>query len=160
MRNAEKAFFWITDTLERGGIPYRIFGGFAARVYGVDRGLADIDIEVRREDTPKMVEEVAPYIVFGPARCKDENWDLELITLQYEGQEIDIAESGAKIFNQERRMWEEYEGDVENVVMKEIFGKKVPVQPLDSLISCKLKLSREVDQEDVRQLNKIKNKTH
>ena len=155
MRNTEAAFNWILDILERHGITYKISGGFAARVYGVKRELADIDIEVADADTLKIVDDVKPYIIFGPARYKDENWDLELMTLNYQDQEIDIAGTGAKIFNQKTKQWEPCSGNLENIEMKDVFSRKVPIESKASLIAYKTKLAREVDLEDVRQLSSL-----
>ena len=67
MKNTEKAFHWITDILEKYNISYKISGGFAARLYGADRELADIDIEVADADILKISGDVTPYIIFGPA---------------------------------------------------------------------------------------------
>ena len=96
MKNTKRAFLWIIDILERHKILYRISGGLAARAYGVDRELADIDIEVAEKDIFSIVEDVKPYIIFGPARSNNNSWDLQLLTLSYEGQDIDISESEAK----------------------------------------------------------------
>ncbi len=153
MKQAEKAFLWITDILERNSVPYRISGGFAARVYGSRRELADIDIQVLDSDITRIENEVKPHIVYGPARYEDENWNLNLMTLQYLGQEIDIASTDAKFFNQHTRMWEKWVTDFTDVTMREVFGKKVPLEPKASLIVYKTKLGREVDSEDVQQLN-------
>ena len=155
MRDTEKAFHWIINILKKHGIEYKISGGFAALAYGVDRELADIDIEMADTDILKVAEDAKSYIIFGPARYKDEKWDLQLMTLNYEGQEIDIASTNAKIFNQATRQWEEIPSDLKNYELKEAFGMNVPVETLDSLITYKLKLAREVDVEDVRQLQKI-----
>lgn len=152
MKNTEKAFHWIIDILEKHNIAYKITGGFAARVYGVDRELADIDIEVADSDVRAIQEEVASYVVFGPARYVDADWDLELMTLNYEGQEIDIAGNDAKIFNKQNRQWEDCFGDLTTVEMKEVFGKVVPVESRETLVAYKKKLGRAVDVEDVRQL--------
>lgn len=121
-------------------------------MYGVDRELADIDIEVEDADIIKIFDDVKPYIIFGPARYKDDNWDLELMTLSYEGQDIDIAGTGAKIFNMKMGVWEDCVGNLNTVELKEVYGKFVPIESRDSLIEYKSKLSREVDREDVRQL--------
>lgn len=154
-KNTEAAFNWIIDILERNEVSYKISGGLAARAYGANRELADIDIDIAKGGLPKIVDDVSPYSVFGPAQYKDDNWDLELMTLKYEGQEIDIAEPGAKIFNHETNEWELLPFDLECIEMKEVFGRRVPVQPKDSLIAYKAKLAREVDLEDVRQLENL-----
>ncbi len=156
MKNTEKAFLWIIEILEENNIPFKISGGFAARAYGVNRELADIDIEVNDKDILLISDKVKTCITHGPYRYKDDNWDLELMTLQYEGQEIDITGIGARIFNKENGVWNNSSTDLNNYELIEIYGKKVPVEKIDSLIAYKTKLSREVDVEDIRQLKLIK----
>ena len=155
MKETEKAFLWLTKILEQKGIRYRISGGFAARVYGVDRELADIDIEIADKDIPFIIEDIKPYIIFGPARYKDENWDLNLVTLRYLGQEIDMASINAKIFNQKTKLWEKLSSKLDDFEIRSVFGKKVPIEPIKSMISYKTNLARDVDLEDVRQLKII-----
>lgn len=159
MKETEKAFLWVTDILDQKGIRYRISGGLAARAYGVDRELADIDIEVADKDTPFIIDNIKPYIIFGPARYKDENWDLNLVTLRYLGQEIDIASDNAKIFNKKTKLWEKCSSELSDFDIRPVFGKKVPVEPMESLILYKTNLARDVDLEDVRQLKIIATRT-
>mgnify|MGYP001563774661 CR=1 FL=1 len=156
MKNTEQAFLWIIEILERMNISYKISGGFAARTYGVRRELADIDIEVNDKNITLISDEVKQYITYGPARYMDNNWDLNLMTLQYQGQEIDIAGVEAKIFNKENGDWEKTGSGLDNYELIEVYGKKVPIEKLDILITYKTKLSREVDVEDVKQLKLLK----
>lgn len=156
-KNTEAAFLWITNLLENQGIQYRISGGFAARAYGSKRELADIDIEVNDENVYALADHVRNYIVYGPERYKDANWDLALMTLRYEGQDIDIAGVGASIFDQESKEWVHFAGNLNRSNPIEIYGKTVPVETLEALIAYKKKLSRDVDKEDVRQLLALKN---
>ena len=158
MRDTKKAFLWITDILERNKIVYKISGGFAVRVYGVNRELADIDIEVPEKDISIIAHETKPYIKFGPERYKDGHWDLELLTLEYQGQEIDIACAEANIFNQEKKQWEKKITDLQDAKMAEVYGKVVPIEKMNALINYKIKLGREVDIEDLKQLSEIKKK--
>lgn len=157
MKNTEKAFLWITTILEEKKINYRITGGFAARVYGVQRELADIDIEVADANIFLLAEEVKPHTVFGPARYKDEKWDLTLMRLLYEGQDIDIAGADGSFFNDSTGKWEHWTVNPEDKTMMSVFGKIIPVESKKSLIAYKTKLGREVDQEDVRQLIALNN---
>jgi len=152
MKNTEKAFLWIIDIIERNNITYKISGGFAARVYGVNRELADIDIEVSNKDISIVASEAKPFIKFGPAKYKDDNWDLELLTLIYEGQEIDIAGVEAKIFNHATKEWENSFANLDNVNLIDVYSKIVRIETLDSLVTYKSKLARDVDLEDVKQL--------
>ncbi len=154
MRNTIKSFKWIINILDHHSITYKISGGFAARLYGVNRELADIDIEVANNDIIKVIDDVKEFVVWGPSRYQDSNWDLELLTLSYEGQEIDISGIEGKMFNQQTKQWENYFGDLSSVTLLGVFGKVIPVEPRQSLIVYKTKLGREVDLEDVKQLNK------
>lgn len=158
MKNTEKALIWIVEILEKYQISYFISGGFAARAYGVERPLFDIDIEVADADILKIFPEVREYATFGPDRFKDEQWDLNLLTLQYEGQDIDIAGTDARIFNTHTQKWEKEIAE-RSTVLFSLYGRQVPVQDMDSLIDYKKKLSRPVDLEDVRQLEILREKT-
>ncbi len=160
MRNTKKAFLWITDILEKHNISYKIWGGFAGRVYGVTRELADIDIEIPETDIPKILVDVKDYVIYGPERYTDANWDLELMTLRYEGQDIDISGVEAKIFNQTSGQWERCNDNLTKPNILEVYGKKVPIENIDTLIAYKTKLARDVDLEDVRQLSIIKSVCH
>lgn len=156
MKNTKEAFLWITDILEKNNIPFKINGGFAARIHGCTRELADIDIDVPQESIDLIAKETKNYITYGPGQYKDENWDLKLLTLEYEGQEIDIASAEAKIFNPESNKWEDCNDDLDDKIIKQVYGKTVAVELIDNLIEYKQRLARECDLEDVRQLTEIK----
>ena len=151
MKNTEGAFQWIIDILESHKIPYKISGGLAARAHGSRRALADIDIEVADADVYKIAEYVKPYITFGPTHHKTETWEMELVVLEFEEQEIEIYGAEAKFFNPKTKLWERC-SNLQNIEMKEVFGRIVPVESQESLIAYKSKLAREVDLEDLRQL--------
>ena len=87
----KKALSWIIEILNRHKIDYQIAGGFAAKVYGSTRILNDIDIDISEKYFPVILTEINPYIIYGPSRFIDGKWDLELVTLNYNGQEIDIS---------------------------------------------------------------------
>ena len=162
MKDTKKAFLWITRILKKKRISFKILGGFAARVYGVKRELADIDIEVKDKDIIKLIQIVKPYIIFGPAcRYKDKNWDLNLMTLKYMNQEIDICSKDALIFNKNTKHWEKLSSKPFTTNVVNIYGSDVKVETIKKLIAYKSKLLRKVDKEDVKQLlvvtNKIKN---
>lgn len=150
MKDTRQAFIWITEILQKHGIPYHIAGGLAANIYGAKRKLADIDIEIPEDKFPEILPEVKEYIIYGPQQFKDENWDLVLMTVRYQHQDIDISGAyQAKLYNQTTKLWETEKTNFGDDVVKEVFGIKVPVINKQELIEYKSKLQRVVDIEDI-----------
>lgn len=155
MKNTEEAFHWIIQIIKSKDIPFRISGGFAARLYGASRDLADIDIDIPDEYFDLILDEIKDYIIYGPVQYKDEEWDLYLATLNYKGQLIDLAGSSkSNIFDKNTDTWVKFKVDYEDFELFDIFGIIVPVIKKEDLINYKLKLKREVDIIDVNELLK------
>src|SRR3989344_318130 len=107
MKNTEEALKWIVNILRKHKIPFEIRGGFAAKIYGSTRELADIDVQIKNTKIESIILDIKNYVIFGPKRYKDRNWDLLLLTLRYKGQVIDISGLGSiKIFNKINKKWE------------------------------------------------------
>lgn len=158
MRNTKKAFRWIIVILKENNIRFQIDGGFAARIYGSNRLLADIDIDMQEKNIKEILPIVRKYIVFGPARYKDKNWDLFLATLRYSGQEIDLCGSReAKIFDRNKKKWIKLPIDLSRAKRKKVFGLYVPVVSKKALLDYKKKLRRKVDLADIKMLSGEKN---
>jgi len=156
MRGTKAAFYWIISILKKYEIPFQISGGLAAKIYGVRRELVDIDIDVPEEQFKEILPKVKNYIIFGPRRYKDADWDLWLMTLCYKGQNIDIAGAHqTKIFNKNTKQWIRIKTNFSTAEIKEIFGMKVPVISKKDLIKYKKKLRREVDLTDLRKLGGV-----
>ncbi len=152
MKDTEAAFRWIISILEAKKLPYQIDGGFAARLYGSKRELADIDINIREEDFEQVIPEVREFIIYGPERFVDDTWDVNMMTLEYDGQAIDIS-GEATIFDETKQQWEHVKTDFADSVMMTAYGMKVPVIRKEALIAYKTKLGRVVDIEDVKALS-------
>jgi hypothetical protein len=110
MESVEKktieALRWIVEIFNKHSIPYRIGGGFAAKMYGSTRPLNDIDFGINEKYFPTILPEISKYTTYGPARYKDAKWDCELITLNYHNQEIDISGTETiKMSNKKRTEW-------------------------------------------------------
>lgn len=145
-KNTEEAFRWIVGLLRKHNIPFQIAGGFAARLYGSQRELADIDIGIPDSEFDALYVDVKEHCIFGPARYVDDEWDLNLMTLKYKNQEIDIAgEDEIKLFDKESNAWVSASRDLSISEHKEVYGLTVPVIPKEALIAYKKKLMREVD---------------
>ena len=144
MKDTEKALLWIVSILNNKKIPFQISGGFAAKIYGSPRELNDIDIDILDENFPDIFEDVKQYIIYGPENYKDEKWDALLMTLNYEGQDIDITgTTNGKISNKDKSVWLQYPCDFNKVIYKEVFGITVPVIPKEDLINYKRELDGE-----------------
>lgn len=153
VKNTEGAFKWIVGLLREHAIPFQIGGGFAARLYGSGRELADIDIGVHDDALAKLYPHVQEYVTYGPDHYVDKKWDLQLMTLKYEGQEIDIVgRDTLMIFDKEANALVPGHRDLVAHEDFEVYGLVVPVIPKASLIAYKKKLQREVDRLDVAAL--------
>lgn len=153
------ALKWITGILYENQIPFQITGGLAAHAYGATRPFADIDVDIPEEYLQKLLPRVRPFVVLGPTHFRDEFWDLQLMTLNYHDQEIDLGGAyQAKIFDPRRQDWIQVNSDFSTSVMKLILGIEVPVIEKNALIAYKTILSREVDLIDIEMISK-KSKT-
>lgn len=150
MRNTKEALIWITNILNKLEIPFEIDGGMAANLYGADRELADIDINVPLEHFHKITPLVKEYIIYGPLKYKDDNWDDLMMTLKYLEQDIDICALGdMKYFDSINKKWMDIPSDLSNVKMMKYEDIEVPVIDKQTLIDYKKVLDREVDRIDV-----------
>lgn len=149
--NTIEALRWVVDILKNNNVSFQLTGGFAAKLYGSTRELADIDIDIEENGFEKIFDEVKDYIIYGPKQYKDSNWDLMLMTLKYKNQIIDIA-GEEKIFDHEKKVWIQQRLDFTNGTYFTMYDLNVPVIPEEKLINYKKKINREVDIEDVKEL--------
>lgn len=154
MKDTEAALKWIVDILHAHKVPFQIVGGFAARLYGSDRELADIDIDIPEYGFDTILSDVRTHIISGPEHYKDEHWDLNLMTLSYKGQVIDIS-GEARIFDITTKEWIRDEIDFSTPQLMPVYGIMVPVIPKERLIAYKQKLQRDVDKADIAMLMDI-----
>jgi len=154
--NIKKAFQWIVDIIKTNGVPFYVSGGIAANVYGADRPIFDIDIEIPDQCFDKIFPLVKDFVIYGPRRYMDANFDILLMTLEYEGQRIDISGcTSDKLYDRDKGIWEFYGDKISNVIEKDVYGLKVPVINRQDLIEYKKKIKRPTDLEDVIAIKKI-----
>jgi len=130
-KNTEGALKWIVGILNEHKIPFQIIGGFAAGIYGSSRPLNDIDIAIPENKIKQVVADVKDYIIRRPERYIDENFDLILMTLRFEGQEIDICGDVAKMRGSKESEWKTNKIDFSKSEIKNIFGLDVFVSSKD-----------------------------
>src|SRR3989344_6138029 len=145
MKNTKEALKWIVGILNNNKIPFRISGGFAAKIYGSKRALADIDIEVPDKFVDPICEKTKKYVIRKALRYKDKEFDLYSAILKYKGQVIDICgATSSKIYDKNKKKWVKEVIDLKKTVNKKVYGIQVKVITLLDLIDYKSKIRRRV----------------
>ena len=151
-----KALHWIIEILNKYDVQYNISGGFSAYLYGSNRKINDIDIDISEDDFEKIFNDVKDFIILGPEEYKDERWDLKLMTLNYFGQEIDI--SGAfkqKIFDDISQKWICSPAEFPKSRKINIDGIELNVIDPNKLINYKKLLSGDHQEIDIKAVQKF-----
>ena len=74
-----RALGWIIEILNRHKIEYQISGGLAGKIFGSERELHDIDIDISKKYFNKILPDISDYIIYGPAHYKDaKSLDIDL----------------------------------------------------------------------------------
>jgi hypothetical protein len=153
MRQSGRALRWIVNIMRENKIPFQVVGGLAARAYGANRKLYDIDIYVPDRYMDKVINETRKFIVFGPERVREKNWDLEFIKIMYAGQLIEIGSpEKTRIYDNVKKRWFMERVDFSKSRKMEVMGVRIPLMPKRQLISRKRKLGRNVDKTDLKQM--------
>lgn len=155
-KKASKALHWLIDLLEKNNIAYQIAGGLAAKVYGANRPLMDIDVDIPNMGMSLLLPEIKNYLIYGPQRYKDAYWDIFLATLKYEGQEIDLsgADDGL-IFSKNEQKWIACKVNFNTASEVTIENRRIQVIAKQELIYYKSMLQRSVDCLDLSDLLKV-----
>lgn len=149
MQHTNRALHWIVSILNKHNIDYIISGGFSAKLYGSKRELHDIDINIFENKFDELLPEISQYIIYGPSRYQDGKWNMNLITLNYENQEIYIGDlSDAYISNKERTQWIKLTNNLAPLHMV-IDGMTVNIINPNDLISYKEQLDGDHQIEDI-----------
>lgn len=152
-----QALSWIVSLLNRYSIPYQVCGGTAARAYGATRPLVDIDIYASLQDNPHFqafMDEIQPYIIREFTPHLSASWDILYLALNYQGMQIEIAESttNPRFYNRRDGRWEDQPIDFAASTIVHLYGVEVALMPKDELLAYKAMLDREVDHLDIEQV--------
>ncbi len=143
------ALNWVVAILERHGKQFQLTGGIAARSYGSPRPLTDIDLDVETGTFQSILPELGKHIIFGPGQAEAEDWSNYLLTLEFDGVRINLAESSTRIFDREQSVWTEWPIDFSASTTVTLFGLQLPVIPRERLVAYKKVLDREQDKIDI-----------
>src|SRR5258708_4045809 len=155
-----KALSWIVSLLNRYGIPYQVCGGTAAKAYGATRPLVDIDLYASLQDSPHcqtFMDEIQPHIIREWTPYLSASWDLLYLALNYQGMQIEIAESttNPRFYNHRDGRWEDQHIDFAVSTRISLYGVEVAIMPKDELLAYKAMLDREVDHLDIEQMTAV-----
>lgn len=146
---------WISGILRKHDIPFQITGGLAAHAYGATRPINDIDIDIPEDRFQEILEEVNPYIIYGPTRYTENVWDVFVMTLNYHGQEIDLGGAyTTRIRDPKTGIWHAAKADLRTAETKNILGLEIPVVNKKDLIEYKswLALPGNHQERDVKEI--------
>ena len=111
-------------------------------MYGSQRPLNDIDIDMREQHLRTILPEILPYITDPLARYNhDGKWDGEFITLNYRGQVIDLGGIDTlRISNKDRTAWIPYQATYFDTLDMMVEGVQVKVLHPRKLVEYKKEL--------------------
>ena len=162
-QQAKAALSFIVPILEKYKFRWVITGGFACYVYGVDRMLTDIDIDI---DTSKdsanfrvFLEEVQPHISQPLVNFVDSNYNNFNFELTIENQIIDICPMNELlIFNKNEGAYVNfYHHAFPTIDMVRFEGFELPLLTKQAIIDNKEMLATkdEWQQRDIDSLRKL-----
>lgn len=160
---AKAALSFIIPLLEKYKFKWVITGGFACYVYGVDRLLTDIDIDIEvskdSSEFQAFYEDVSAYITQPLENFIDENYNNFNFELTYQNQIIDICPmDDLLIFNKETSSYSKFYNngfpDIEHIDFE---GFKLPLLSKQAVIENKEMLTKKDkwQQRDIDELRKL-----
>ncbi len=152
------ALKWIADILNKSKISYSVGGGTATHLYGSNREPNDIDISISGKDFPTIIPLVEEHITVGPKHYKNEKWDCNTLSLNYEGQDIDLTDADTLMMSKKdgtgwiknKEIYHKYPN-----VIKKIDGIVISLMDPRVLLEYKQELDGEHQEDDIKFLTKL-----
>lgn len=147
----EVAAKWIIGLLREKNIPFLVCGGLAAKGYGSERELNDIDLFVPGERFSEVVQAGQGFISKPAARYREEGWDLTYVQFMHDGVKVEVGKAkDMRIFDVNSQAWIPLNVDFSRYETVGLLGLELPLMRKEDLIRYKTALSRPVDMEDLR----------
>lgn len=147
---------WIVGLLRDRNIPFIICGGLAAKGYGSERDLNDIDLFVPGEHFSSVVQAGQKFISKPALRYQEEGWDLTYVQFKYEGVKVEVGNAdGPRIFDMGHQTWIPLSIDFSRCTTVHLLGLELPLMLKEDLVRYKSALSRPVDIEDIRAMHRM-----
>lgn len=138
----------LIDVMEEHQINFVVIGGLAAIAWGARRDLADIDIQVGRDDFAKVAEVFVDKIVQAPRHYETEKWDINQMIVRLHGVDVDICQA-EDFYVKKDGASHAVANTVGNAPVLKVDDLEISVLPLDDLVAYKRLISRPVDQDDL-----------
>jgi hypothetical protein len=162
-QKAVRALTYIIPILKKHGLKWVVTTGFACHLYGIDRPINDIDIDVdaSKDSTnfKAFVKELEPYITEPLNHFVDQNYDNYNFEITIDGQIIDICPMA------EMRVYDEKISGYRDFYTKDFpafetvkwNGLDLPVISKELLLENKeiLVWKRESDLKDIAEIKKL-----
>lgn len=146
---------WIVGLLRDSHIPFQICGGLAAKGYGAERTLNDIDLFVPDAHFLRVVKAGQAYVSKPAARRCEEGWDLTYVQFKYADIKVEVGNAeGARIFDAASQEWVPLSIDFARHETVHLLGLELPLMLKEDLIRYKAALSRPVDIDDIHAMRK------
>lgn len=103
------------------------------------------------------MDEIQPYLIREWAPHLSASWDILYLALNYQGIQIEIAESTThpRFYNHRDGHWEDQAIDFAASTRMRLYGVEVAIMPKDELLAYKAMLDREVDHLDIEQMTVV-----
>jgi hypothetical protein len=162
---AKAALEYIMPLLEKNHLRWCISGSLALQLYGVNRPIEAIDIDVESSrDNPEfqaLLKEVEDHVELPFQLWKDKNYDNWVTDVVVGGQLLSICDTAdLKMFNSQGEAVLFYpEGKIPDPVMVEFEGLQLPLAPKESVLRMRKALAHKKPSEehDISEMERIIN---
>ena len=149
------ALRWVCGLLDASGIPFQLAGDVAAAAHGATRPIRSVELFIAAEHVPALLRAAAEHVVNYPWRRLDEAWDRVALSLSYEGMPIEVCVLETARFQEAATgAWRAANMDTTASVTLRIRGVEAPVMPRAQLLAQKRLLDREIDRQDVHDIER------
>ena len=139
----------VLDVLDELGVPFVATGGLAGNLHGSAWPLHDLDFDVVGSALPALASRFHDAVVLGPAPFRDEEFALELLTLELDGVGVDFSAAESVVLVAPDGRAVPWPTRLHAADQRSLAGRPIPVMPLADLIAYKRIIGRERDVEDL-----------
>ena len=147
----ERAVRWLIRCLDAAAACYQFSGGFAGNLHGSRWPLHDLDVDVAKQDLPRLAALLQPYVYHPFGLSEDAEFRLDLLRAKFEGVGIDVNQA-EDAYGRSAEQWVPLGTDLARRQRVPLLDLHVWVQPLEALIAYKELIGRSADVAELRAL--------